>query len=564
MDAKFDAIVVGSGITGGWAAKELTERGLKVLMLERGHPIEHVKDYAGEHQNPWDEKFRGQGDRKRFKEEHPIVHRGAPYALQEGNQHFWINEKENPYVSDPERPFDWFRGGGVGGRSLLWGRQSYRWSDLDFEANAKDGHGVDWPIRYADIEPWYDHVEEFIGVSGQAEGLPQLPDSKFLPPMELNCVEKHCREKIAEKFPGRVVTIGRTAILTKAHNGRAACHYCGPCHMGCSTGSYFSTQSSTLPAAQATGRLLVRSDAVVEGIEFDPESKRATGVRVSDAKTGGRETIPTRLVFLCASTVGSTQILLNSRSERAPDGLANSSGSLGRYLMDHHLGLSAVGLMPGFDQQDTFGRRPNGIYIARFKNLGDEASKAPFLRGYGYQGRAQRTGWEMGNMLPGFGKQLKETLRKPGPWTIGLSGFGECLPNEANQITLDETKVDAFGIPQVRVSMAFGENERKMREDAAEEAAAMIVAAGGVVMAKAADLSTPGVAIHEMGTARMGRDPKTSVLNAHNQAHDVPNLFVTDGACMTSSACQNPSLTYMALTARAAAYAASEMEKGSI
>lgn len=564
MDARFDAIVIGSGITGGWAAKELTERGLKVLMLERGHPIEHGVDYTGEHRNPWEDKFRGQGDRKKFEEEHPVVRKGVGYALEEGNQHFWINEKENPYVSDPARPFNWFRSGGVGGRSLLWGRQTYRWSDLDFEANAKDGHGIDWPIRYADVEPWYDHVEEFIGVSGQAEGLPQLPDSKFLPPMELNCVEKHCREKIAEKFPGRVLTIGRTAILTKAHNGRAACHYCGPCHMGCATGSYFSTQSSTLPAAQATGRLEVRADTVVEGIDYDPKTHRATGVRVIDAKTRERETIPARVIFLCASTVGSTQILLNSKSEHAPNGLANSSGALGKYLMDHHLGLSSMGIMPGFDQQDTFGRRPNGIYIPRFKNLGDEASKARFLRGYGYQGRAQRTGWEMGNNLPGFGPKLKETLRKPGPWILALSGFGECLPDEQNQITLDESQVDQFGIPQVRASMAFGENEKKMREDAAEEAAAMIAASGGVVMMKMAELSPPGNGIHEMGTARMGKDPKTSVLNAHNQAHDVPNLYVTDGSCMTSSACQNPSLTYMALTARACAHAVAELESGSI
>ncbi len=564
MEATFDAIVIGSGITGGWAAKELTERGLKVLMLERGHPIEHGRDYPGEHKNPWDEKFRGQGNRKKLDEEYPIASGGAGYSVKDGNLHFWMNEKENPYVSDSARPFNWYRAGGLGGRSLLWGRQTYRWSDLDFGANAQDGNGVDWPIRYADIQPWYDHVEDHVGISGQAEGLPHLPDSKFLPPMELNCVEKHCREKIAENFPGRILTIGRTAILTKAHKGRAACHYCGPCYMGCSTGSYFSTQSSTLPAAQATGRLSVRTDTVVEGIDFDPKRKRATGVRVIDARTGQKETLAARLIFLCASTVASTQILLNSRSEHAPDGLANSSGVLGKYLMDHHLGLSAIGVMPGFDQQDTFGRRPNGIYIPRFKNLGDEGSKESFLRGYGYQGRALRSGWEMGNTLPGFGVKLKESLRKPGPWIMALSGFGECLPNEENRVTLDAEKVDRFGIPQVEVSFAFGENEQKMRDDAAEEAAAMIQASGGVVLVKMANMSTPGDGIHEMGTARMGRNPKTSVLNANNQTHDVPNLYVTDGSCMTSSACQNPSLTYMALTARACAHAVGEMKTGSI
>ena len=564
MEGTFDAIVVGSGITGGWAAKELTERGLRVLMLERGYPIEHGRDYAGEHRNPWEDKYRGQGDRKGFAVKHPIVRKGAGYALEEGNEHFWIDEEANPYVSDPERPFHWFRSAGVGGRSLLWGRQSYRWSDLDFEANATDGHGVDWPLRYADLEPWYDHVEDFVGISGQAEGLPQLPDGKFLPPMELNCVEKHCREKIAAAFPGRVLTIGRTAILTKAHRGRAACHYCGPCHLGCSTGSYFSTQSSTLPAAQATGRLAVRPDTVVERVEYDPEKKRATGVRVIDAKTGERETLSARVIFLCASTLGSTQILLQSRTDAMPDGLANSSGVLGKYLMDHHLGLAAMGIMPGFDEKDTFGRRPNGFYVPRFRNLGDAASKAPFLRGYGYQGRAMRPGWEMGNTIPGFGVKLKETLRKPGPWTIAFSCFGECLPYEENQVTLDSQKVDRFGLPQLRVSMAFGENEQKMRDDGAKEAAAMIEASGGVVLMKASNMSPPGDGIHEMGTARMGRDPKTSVLNAHNQAHDIPNLYVTDGSCMTSSACQNPSLTYMALTARACAHAAGEMKAGSI
>lgn len=565
VETKYDAIVVGSGITGGWAAKELTERGLTVLMLERGHPIEHGKDYLGEHRNPWEDTFRGKGDRKRFEEHHPIVAKGAPYSLKEGNAHFWIDEKENPYVSDPERPFHWFRSGGLGGRSLLWSRQTYRLSDLDFEANAKDGHGVDWPIRYADIAPWYDHVEDFIGVSGQPEGLAQLPDGKFLPPMELNCVEQHCREKIAESFPGRVLTIGRVAVLTRAHRGRAACHYCGPCFMGCSTGSYFSTQSSTLPAARATGRLDVRTDTVVEGIDFDPETKRATAVRVIDAKTKAREKIPARVVFLCASTVGTTQILLHSRSEDAPNGLANSSGTLGKYLMDHHLGMSALGLMPGFDDREPYGNRPNGVYLARFRNLdGATEEELPFVRGYGYQGGARRAGWPMGNSMPGFGRTLKESLRKPGPWVVYLAGFGECLPSEANQVTLDETRVDRFGIPLVRTSFAWSDNERKMREDMAEEAGKMIAASGGAVLQKAADMSTPGDGIHEMGTARMGRDPNTSVLNAHNQAHDVANLFVTDGSCMASSGCQNPSLTYMALTARACAHVADRLRNDAI
>jgi choline dehydrogenase-like flavoprotein len=555
--ADFDAIVVGSGITGGWAAKELTERGLRVLMLERGKPIEHG-DYPAEHQPPWELPFRGLGDRRRVSSDYAV--QSYQSDVEEGNLAFWANDREEPYQSDPEGPFRWIRTSCLGGRSLVWGRQVYRWSDLDFEANARDGHGVDWPIRYRDLAPWYDHVESFIGVSGQAEQLPHLPDGVFQPPMELNCVERHAKARIEAAFPGRRLTIGRAAILTRPHLGRAACHYCGPCWHGCSTGSYFSTQSSTLPAARATGRLEVRTHAVVARVLHDPARRRATGVEVIDAHTRERREFRARLVFLCASTLGTAQILLNSRSESAPDGLANSSGALGRHLMDHVFGPAAFGLVPGFDAEEPRGSRPNGIYVPRFRNLGE--GDAEFLRGYGFQGAALRPGWNRAAHMPGFGRALKAELRRPGPWVFMLGGFGECLPYAENRVTLEPEKRDPLGIPQLRVRLRFGENEQRMARDMADQAVAMLEAAGAVGVSARRDLELGGSAIHEMGTARMGRDPRTSVLNAHNQCHDVPNLFVTDGSAMSSSACQNPSLTYMALTARAAAHAAQELTRG--
>lgn len=559
---QFDAIVIGSGVSGGWAAKELTEKGLKVLMLDRGRMVEHGKDYPTEHMPPWKIPFRGKRLRELYAEDYPV--QSQLYVFNETTRHFFSTDKEHPYVYEPGG-FLWYRPEVVGGRSLLWGRQVYRWSDLDFEANKRDGHGIDWPIRYRDLAPWYSHVEKFIGVSGQAEHLPHLPDSEFLPPMEMTVAEKHVKRGIEQHYSDRIMTIGRVAVITRPHNGRGACHYCGPCERGCSVGAYFSTQSATLPAARATGNLTLKSDSVVESIDYDPETRRASGVRVIDARTGERMVYTGRIVFLCASTVGSTQILLNSRSASFPNGLANSSGVLGHYLMDHTLGTSAAGMVPGYLDKVMLGNRPNGIYIPRFRNLDGQDEDADFLRGYGYQGGSMRMGWQaMSGQIPGFGAEYKHALRNPGPWMMFLTGFGECLPYRDNRIVLDERKRDRFGIPQVRFHFDFRENEEKMRLDIARQGEEMLKAAGLTNTSSFIHHSKGGEGIHEMGTARMGDDPRESVLNRWNQAHDVPNLFVTDGSCMTSASCVNPSLTYMALTARAVDYAVKQLSAGAI
>ena len=564
----YDAIVVGSGITGGWAAKELCEKGLKTLVLERGRPIEHGKDYITEHKAPWQFTFRGGTLGRAVREKNPIFGK----SLNEATAHFYAKDGDQPYLQDS--PFLWVRGDQVGGRSLTWGRQSYRWSDIDFEANLKDGHGVDWPIRYKDIEPWYSYVEQYAGISGEKRGLPQLPDGHFLKPMEMNAVEKHMRTAIEEHFPERTMTIGRTAVLTEAHNGRAACHYCGPCSRGCSTASYFSSVSTTLPAAQATGNMTLRPNSVVHSVIYDETLDKAVGVRVVDAATKEIIEFRGKLIFMCASAIGSTQVLLNSTSSRFPDGIANASGALGRYLMDHHFRVGAFGTMPGMEDKYYYGNRPNGIYVPRFRNISPETKHPDFVRGFGYQGGAGRPSWSRGNGMKGFGKSLKDALHNPGPWRMQLGAWGEALPREDNRMMLDSEQVDQWGIPLVRFDCTWGPNEFAMRKDMANAAAEMLEAAGGIDVRTFDNYDTtqedggmgaaPGRCIHEMGTARMGRDPRTSVLNGHNQAHEVPNLFVTDGACMTSSACQNPSLTYMALTARAADYAVQEFNKGNI
>jgi choline dehydrogenase-like flavoprotein len=558
----FDAIVVGSGITGGWAAKELTENGLETVLLERGGHVEHGKDYVGEHMPTWELPFRDWGDRRLYEEQYPV--QSQCYAFGEDTRHFFVNDKENPYTHDEDKPFSWIRGYHLGGRSLMWARQSYRWGPLDFESNARDGHGVDWPIRYEDLAPWYDYVESFAGISGQAEGIPQLPDGKFLPPMEMNCVERVVKERIEKTFPGRRMTIGRAAVLTEHKGERLKCHYCGPCHRGCSTGSYFSSLSATLPAAVATGKLTIRTDSVVHSVIYDEKTDRATGVRVIDAVTREPVEYFARVVFLCASTLGSTHILLNSSTPRFPDGLANSSGALGHYLMDHTFRAGAFAIMPGYEDSYYQGNRPNGIYVPRFRNIDDQ--HPDFLRGYGMQGGAFRAGWERGLLRPGLGVELKQRLRQPGPWIMTFGAFGECLPRHDNYVELDPEKVDAWGIPALRMHCTFGDNEMALRKDMQETAAEMLEAAGGVEVRTydRNDDTPPGLGIHEMGTARMGRDPRSSVLNGYNQAHDVPNLFVTDGASMTSSACQNPSLTYMALTARAANHAVEEMKRNNL
>jgi choline dehydrogenase-like flavoprotein len=556
----YDAIIVGSGITGGWAAKELTEKGLNTLVLEAGRSIVPEHDYV-EHKPIWELKHRNWDDRFERERTQPIQ-RECYYACDEFSHQFFVSDVDNPYSFNPGKHFSWIRGRQVGGKSITWGRQSYRWSDLDFEANLRDGIAVDWPIRYADIAPWYDYVEEFAGISGQAEGLPQLPDGKFLPPMEFTCVEQVLKEALAKHFDDRMMTIGRSAVLTRVHKGRAPCHYCGPCHRGCSTQSYFSSLNSTLPAAQKTGRLTIRPYSVVHSLQFDSKSRRVTGVRVIDAQSKAALEFKARVLFLCASTLESTRLLLNSATPEFPSGLANSSGELGHNLMDHHMGSGASGEMPGYEDKMPFGNRPNGIYIPRFRNV--KTKHPDFIRGYGYQGGGSREGWLRGLNKIGIGADFKNSLKMPGKWRLGMGGFGECLPNHSNYVEVDKEKLDAWGIPTLKIHCEWSDNERAMSKDIAIQAAEMLAAAGAKNVSIEHQITPPGLAIHEMGTARMGRDPKTSVLNEHNQAHDAKNLFMTDGACMVSSSCVNPSLTYMALTARACDFAVSEMKKNNL
>lgn len=557
----FDAIVVGSGITGGWAAKELTEKGLKVLLVERGRNIEHVVDYKTERLAPWELPFRGEGDAALYAREYAVQSKN--WHFNEWTQEHFVNDRENPYATPEDQEFNWWRSYNLGGRSLTWGRQSYRWSDYDFAANKRDGIGTDWPIRYADLARWYDYVEEFIGVSGAAEGLAQLPDGKFQPPMALNIVERHLREVIGKRWPDRRLTIGRTANLTQEKEGRAACQHRNICARGCSYGAYFSTQSSTLPAAQETGRLTLITDSIVEGVEYDAARKRASGVRVLNIKTGKRTTYQARLIFLNAGAFNSVHILLRSRSDVFPNGLANSSGALGTHIMDHATTLSGAAIMPGFEQHTSFGNRPTGIVIPRFRNL-DRNDAPAFTRGYSYQGGALQSTWSAGKREAGIGVEFKDRLRRPGPWRMMLVTFAESLPRAENRLSIHPTQRDNHGAPLLNIAFSHGENERRALADAKAEAAAMLTAAGGRVIRGFDQPGAGGSAIHEMGGARMGHDPTTSVLNKWSQAHDVPNLFVTDGAQMSSSACQNPSLTYMALTARACDAAVSMLKDGKI
>jgi len=558
-DNVYDAIVVGTGITGGWAAKELTEKGLKTLVLERGRDVKHG-DYPTATKDLWELPYGGRATDEDLRRQAVAARTG--FVVTQAAKHWFVDDTEHPYIE--VQRFDWIRGYHVGGRSIMWGRHCYRWSDIDFSANAQDGVGVDWPVRYAEIAPWYDYVESFIGVSGRAEGLPQLPDGKFLPPMELNCVETHLQQSMAEKF-NRKLTIGRVAHLTAplAHSPqRGTCQYRNLCIRGCPYGAYFSSNSSTLPAAEATGNMTLRPNSIVYEIVYDDKQRRATGVRVIDAETNEHLEFNAKVIFLCASTFASTHIMLNSVSKRFPNGFGNDSGELGCNIMDHHLDVGAGALVEGYTDQYYTGRRPNGFYIPRYRNLGGE--KRDYIRGFGYQGGAGRLGWTRLMLDTTLGAELKDKAATPGPWYIRMGAFGEILPNHANRVTLDKTRKDKWGLPLLSFDAVLRDNEFKMRKDMKNDAAEMLAAAGFKDVKTYDREIGIGLGIHEMGTARMGKDPKTSVLNKWNQVHACTNVYVTDGSFMASSACQNPSLTYMAFTARAVDHAVGELKRGNV
>ncbi len=560
----FDAIVVGSGMSGGWAAKELAEKGLKTLVIERGGHLEHGADYT-DSLSPWELENYGL-----VKEAEAAEHYGIQsqcYAFSTATKHLWVKDSEHPYTTPEGRPFMWIRGYHLGGRSIMWARQSYRLSDMDFQSNARDGHGSDWPVRYEDMAPWYDHVEQFAGISGSREGLPQLPDGQFLPPMDLTGAEKDFKQKLEAAYPTRRLIIGRCAHLTEAkpHHeelGRIACQYRSLCERGCSYGSYFSSLSATLPAAQRTGNLTIVTDSIVHSVIYDPKTGKASGVRVIDAKTKQGRTYEGKVVFLCASAIPTAQIMLNSKSEAFPNGIANRSDAVGRYLMDHLSGMGASGTYPGFEQNYHSGRRPNGFYIPRYRNVTEPTEG--LLRGYGFQGGVMRDNWRRGLGQAGVGPEFKASLRKPGPWRIHLSGFGEMLPRPDNRVTLHPTRTDKWGMPIVHIDVSLGDNERRMVEQVGADAKEMLERAGATGVSVRKHYGGAGLGIHEMGTAHMGKDPTKSVLNKYNQAHDVPNLFITDGACMASGGCQNPSLSYMAMSARGAHYAVQFLREGVI
>ena len=554
----YDAIVVGSGISGGWAAKELTEHGLRTIVLEAGRPIDPAVDYV-EHVAPYEKRYRGMGDRTRLERYQPIQRQCG--ACDEYAGKFFVNDLDNPYSTPADKPFSWIRGRQVGGRSIMWGRCVYRWSDLDFEANAKEGIAVDWPLRYRDLAPWWSYVEKFVGIQGRREGLAHLPDGEFQKPWPLNAAEQRARDILLTKFGGeRLITNARLAVLTEDHLGRQKCHLCGTCYRGCVSLSYFSSVNATLPAAKKTGNLTLRPFSVVHSVIYDPRTKKATGVRVVDGNTKEMFDVRAKVVFLCASALESTRILLNSATAEFPTGLGNSSGELGHNLMDHIMDGGATGTLPWAKDRKEVGRRPDAIYIPRFRNV--KTKHPDFLRGYGFEGRAERAGWERGADMAGFGAAFKKSLISDlGPWELNIGGFGEMLPRHENYVEIDRHLVDAWGIPALRINCAYSDNEKKMHADMVVSATEMLEAIGATNIRPFKDDNPPGLVIHETGTARMGRDRKTSVLNAHNQMWDVPNVFVTDGACMPSSANQNPSITYMALTARAVDHAVTLLKR---
>lgn len=553
---RFDAIVIGSGVSGGFAAKELTEKGLRVLMLDRGKMVEHGEGYPYDGKPAYEVPARNIMPKSLVDSDYFIAKHGyvAP-----SNQGFYNDDRLNPYAFDEGEKFYWIRPGAVGGKSLIWGRWSFRWSPEDFEANKRDGIDGEWPIGYDDVAPWYSYVEKYIGVSGSRENLPYLPDSEFQPPIPMNIAEKWVKQNLEAKFPGRKLINTRLSNMTvdKPDQNRTKCQFRNQCGNGCSFGAYFSTQAVTLPAARATGRLTLQADAVVTNLEYDAAKKRVTGVRFVDAKTGQAQTVNADLVFLCASAMASTQILMNSRAQGSERSHFDTSGTLGKYVMDHIFRVGIDGDIPGMTEYIEFGRRPGGVYIPRFRNIGGDEGVG-FKRGYGYQGSARR------NPAPpvGFGASMKQGMRQYAPWTFGMGAFGECLPYKDNHVSLHASKVDRFGVPLMRFDVRFRDNELKMMADAREQGEKMLKAAGLLNVKSSEDEHVPGDAIHEMGGARMGKDPTKSVLNGWSQAHDASNLYVTDGAQMASVSCVNPSLTFMALTARAADHAVKQMQKG--
>lgn len=552
----FDAIVVGSGISGGWAAKELTEGGLKTLVLERGRNVEHIKDYPTAAKNPWDFEH-GPHLSKNELAERPIQSSHCDAT----NKHFYVKDTEHPYIQ--EKPFKWIRGYQVGGRSLTWGRQSYRFSEMDFEANKKDGHGVDWPIRYGDLEQWYDYVEEYVGISGSPEALPHLPDGVFLPPIPMNAVEKHLKESVSKHYKDRILINGRVANLTEKKEGRGQCMYRNLCSRGCPFGGYFSSNSTTLLDAYDSGNLTLRENSVVKEVIYDEETKKAIGVKIIDAITKEEMTYYAKIIFLNASAIATASILLNSVSEFFPNGLGNSSLQVGHNLMDHVVNEGTYGTYTGLLDKYYEGRSPGTIYIPRFQNLNSTTEHTDFIRGYGIQGKGKRENWKS-KATQGFGVALKEQLESPGKWKISLGGRGEVLPNYENKISLDSQNPDQWGLPLVKVHFEYGSNDLAMMEHMTKSSEEILLKAGFENVDSYRSSPPPGSAVHEMGTARMGNDPKTSVLNKFNQMHDVKNVFITDGSCMTSSGCQNPSLTYMAITARACRYAIDQFNSNQI
>jgi choline dehydrogenase-like flavoprotein len=563
--SEFDAIIVGSGMSGGWVAKELCERGLKVLLLERGREIVPEKDYT-DMLDPWERK-----NLNRVPEDEKAKHyavQGDVYAFHETTKQFWVKDDEHPYEVPEGKEYKWRRGYHLGGRSIMWGRFSWRLSPVDFESPARDNIGIDWPIRYDDLASWYDKVESFAGVSGSKQGLLAVPDGNFLPPFELNAAELELKKKIETAFPGRTLIEARVANLRQATDeqqalGRSQCQTRNRCYHGCSFGAYFSSNSATLPAALKTGNLTIKCDSIVQAVDYDPKTKRATGVKVVDANSMKPATYTARMIFLNASTIGTAMILLNSKSESFPNGLANSSDQVGRNLMDHVGGGQVNGNLPGLLDRTYIGRKPSTGYVPRYVNL--EKQDREFKRGYAFQVYVSRGGWWPDQ--PGIGENFKKANRNQGGWNVTFDPYGEVLPDPKNRVTLTN-KMDKWGMPIPLIDAQFGENEMALMRAAMDDAEAMMKAAGCINItrpsAKDMKLTAQGNNIHEMGTARMGRDPKTSVLNGWNQAHDVPNLFITDGACMTSSAVQNPSLTYMAISARAANHAADLYKEGKV